>query len=365
MGEVKVVEYLVRELRRRQRDVALHVTVMTRTGFQDAGTRLGRDITISYFPLDTTPLIRRTLDAIQPKAIVITETEIWPNLALEAASRGIPIVLVNGRMSEKSFGRYRFIRKVLGRVLAAYDRFFFKTEDDRQRYGYFGVDPQVSRVVGDMKFDAPLADRSTGRVAELRGRLGIADDGFLLIAGSTRPGEEEVLLRAIVALRHEHPRLRLLLAPRHLERLTEVLALVNAAGMKPREYSKIGADAALDVDTVIVMDRMGVLAELYQAADLAFVGGTLVPLGGHNILEPVWAQAPVLYGPFLDNVLEAAEYIEKHSYGARVGSAEEFQRTLAGVLEGRIAFRTKTEQDHNASPTAEAAEYILNRIRHA
>jgi len=357
VGEVGVIGSLVDSLRRARPSITIHSTVTTRAGYQ-AAARLGETVSRSFLPIDSPSLVRRSLDLIAPRALVIAETEIWPNLITKAAGRNIPVILVNGRMSEKAFARYRRFDGVLRAVLKRYDRLFLKTESDLARYRHFGVPDSRASVAGDMKFDAPLRDKTPDGVAQIRAAAGISADEYLLVAGSTRPGEEDLLVGACTELRHRFPNLRLLLAPRHLERLEEVLGGIRKQGVTCRLFGWPDGSPA----DVIVVDRMGILNDLYLAADVAFVGGTLVDLGGHNLLEPVWAQTPVIYGPSLHNVIEAAAYIEKNNLGVRVNSIEELATVVAAMIEGRRSFATKTKEDTLNSPTTVIGKYILEKL---
>jgi len=360
VGETKVAGCLIHYLKRKNKALSVHLSVMTEAGFRTAVKELDPDITVSYFPLDASRSIRRTLDSIRPKVIVVAETEIWPNLVHAASQRGIPVILVNARMSEKAFRRYRMVKGSLRELLVLYDRFFIKTEVDRKRYDYFGVPRDKSVLAGDMKFDAPLQERSEGRIREIRARTGVKENQFLLVAGSTHPGEEEQLVDMYGVAKAEHPGLRLLLAPRHVERTPEIRALLESKRVPYYIYGEVAQHEGL-----ILVDRIGLLADLYLAADLAFVGGTLVNLGGHNLLEPVWAGTPVLFGPNVDNVKEAADYIVEHVYGARVDSFDELQGTVMSVLEGRRKFEIKTDANMQGSATALAGDYILRKLRDA
>ncbi|HUV31602.1 MAG TPA: glycosyltransferase N-terminal domain-containing protein [Acidobacteriota bacterium] len=358
VGETRVVGYLVNYLRGRRAGIRIHVTVVTEAGFNTAVKLFPPEVTVSYFPLDARRAMARTFDMIRPKLLAVAETEIWPNLVLEAAERRVPLILVNGRMSARAYRRYRLVRKSLARLLVTYDRFFLKTDVAQRRFAYFSVSADKSMVAGDMKFDAPLQERSEGRIKEIRYRVGVADDEFLVVAGSTRSGEEAHLLGAYRTLKATCPKLRLLLAPRHVERTDEITALLKEHDQPYYRYGTSGVP-----EGVIVLDRMGLLNELYLAGDIAFVGGTLVDRGGHNLLEPVWAGRPVLFGPFVSNVREAAEYILEHGYGARVSSGDDLLRTLTAVVQGDRTFRTKTTADLVHSAAAVAGDYILEKLR--
>jgi 3-deoxy-D-manno-octulosonic-acid transferase len=365
VGEVKVVGTLTDYLLRQRPSLALHVTVTTSAGFKTADSVFGQPVTLSYLPIDSTRLVRRTLKLIDPRMIVIAETEIWPNLVTEAAKANIPVVLINGRMSQSAFSKYKLCRKTLSRLLAGYDRFFFKTDEDRLRYRHFGVPDDKSVVAGDIKFDAPLMQLPEGRKAEIRHTAGIAGDAFMFVGGSTRPGEEDMLITAYQSLRPDHPQLRLVLAPRHLDRLGDVKALLEQKGLPYSIYGKDSAKPAGSAQHAVLVDQMGILNDLYSAADLAFVGGTLVDIGGHNVLEPVWARTPVVFGPHLDNVKEGAEYIIGNDLGAMVENADDLRAVVDDVISGRRRFAIKTDADQLDSATSHIGHYILERLKYA
>ena len=357
VGEVKVLGNLIRYLQKRRKEISIHLTTVTGTGYRAACEAFGESVGVSFFPLDATPSVGRTLSMLQPRLIAVAETEIWPNLIRLAAKENIPMVLVNGRMSDSSVGKYNLFRGAIRDLLGTYDRFFFKTEADRDRYARFGVCDTRSEVAGDMKFDSPLRLRQADKVDEVRRAAGLDHEDFLLMAGSTRPGEEALLIDTYQRLSGQYPQFRLGMAPRHLERLDEVREMLRSRGIDCRDY-----ESEKECRQVLLVDRMGVLSDLYQAADLAFVGGSLVDIGGHNLLEPVWEQVPVLYGPYLDNVIDAAEYIEANRFGARVNSAEEFTAMVEAVLAGRLRFRIKEEADVSGSATARVGDYLLERL---
>jgi len=358
VGEVRVLANLVGYLLDKRPQTRIHITTMTATGQRTAETMLGERVSCTFFPLDTVAVMKRTLDAIAPRMIVIAETEIWPNLIAEAAARQTPVLLVNGRMSGKALRRYAQFRKSLAALLANYDRLFFKTDTDARRYRSLGLKADTWEVAGDMKFDAPLPDRSSARVRRWRDKLGVTDKDFVMVAGSTREGEEAILLDLYKAIATDHEHFRLVLVPRHVERAAAIVSLCERAGV---ESAVMGHGSG----NVIIVDSVGLLNDLYIAADLAFVGGTLVDIGGHNLLEPVWAGTPVLFGSSLYNVEEAAKYIVRHNYGARVPNGAELMPTVRKALDGRLKFAVKTESDLGASATARAGDYIIEKLSHA
>ncbi len=361
VGEAKVICYLVDYLKAKQPSLRIHVTTMTATGYAIARQQCARDgVTFSFFPIDTTGAIKRTLEAIAPRMIVVAETEIWPCLIHAAHERAIPIVLTNARMSVRAFGRYRHIAGFLADLLRKYARFFFKTAEDAERFRQFGVSESQGTVAGDMKFDAPMMARSAETMSSIRRKSHIPEDAFLIVAGSTRPGEEVVLAEVFTRLSADFPDVSLLIAPRHVERSDEIGALLTSRGLAFRIYN-----APDNGEHVVLVDRLGLLNEFYLAASISFVGGTLADLGGHNLLEPVWAGSPVIFGPSTGNVKEAAEYILKHNYGVQIRNADGLYSALKKARMGDILYATKKTNSPDNSATAMVGEYILSGLSHA
>lgn len=367
-GETRVISYLIHYLLRRNPALRLHLTVMTRAGFNTASRLFDERVSISFFPLDAIPSIRMMLRHLKPRMIVIAETEIWPCLISEAFRSNIELILVNGRMTERSFRKYRmynWTRGAFSLLLSHYERFFFKSESDRKRYAAFGVAPEKQVVAGDMKFDAPLIPRSAGRRSELRHRFGMSENDFVWVAGSTRPGEEAMLLDAYDDLSQTFPRLRLILVPRHIDRIADIILLLQSRRIEYRSFDPEGIKTTLleNDRRVLLIDQMGLMNDLYLAADIAFVGGTLADFGGHNLLEPIWAGTPVLFGPYIENVTDAAEYIKVNNFGRQCDGIDMLNTTLRTVLENRLTFVQKNEEDIGHSPTALVGDFILERLR--
>ncbi len=361
VGEVKVLSYLIHFLQKKGQCPSIYLTVMTDAGYKVATGLKIENCTVAYFPLDQSSIVKRTLKIVNPKVVVIAETEIWPNLIGLLKSKNIPIIQVNTRMSAKAFGRYKLLKNSISRILSSYDRFFFKTETDKERYQYFGVDNSRSEVVGDMKFDAPLMSSSKGRISEIRHRAGVDEDDFVIVAGSTRSGEGKFLIRELINSKvTSDKKTKLIIAPRHIERVDEIKQICLDENIA---YSIYGHDD--QKASIIIVDQMGILNDLYMMADLAFVGGTLVNIGGHNILEPVWTGTPVLFGPYLSNVIEAADYIIQNNYGVKITSAKEIFDIVSRMKSGKTTFNKKSSNDLSCSSTSKAGEYILSRLNNA
>jgi len=362
VGEVRVISYLVDYLQKKRPAIRMHVTVMTRAGYSTAKTLLGDKAAISFLPLDVAFLQHRAVSSIQPQLLVIAETEIWPHLIQAASAKNAPIILVNARMTDRALGRYLRFKRLFALLLSRYDRIFAKSEDDCARFLRLGAVPDRCETTGDMKFDAPLLERGDKKRQQIRESLGVGDNECLLVAGSTREGEEEQLFAVYRSVRAADSRVRLVIAPRHLTRLAEVEQIAQSQGLRVHRHS---APADSSPQDIVLVDRMGLLNDLYLAADVAFVGGTLVDIGGHNVLEPVWAGTPVLFGLSVGNVREAAEYILENKYGAQAATAAQLETIIRKYLQKEISFRVKTDDDITHSPTACAGDYILRKLDRA
>lgn len=363
VGEVRVIQYLVELLKKTDPKLNLHLTVMTRAGYKTATELMGTTLKISFFPLDVAFIIKRTLNRLNPRAIVIAETELWPNLIDIARKRNIPMMLVNGRMTVKAFGRYQRFARSMGNLLTMYDRLFLKSDDDARHYRYLleasgnSFDQELISVSGDMKFDAPVIIPDQDVIANTRRNLGAGVEDFVLVAGSTRPGEEAIMAALYTELAPRYNQLRLVIAPRHPERVDEIKQQMLAMGIAFSIY-----DGAPKTERVIIVDKMGMLNQLYAAADLAFVGGTLVGIGGHNLLEPVWMGTPVLFGPHLSNVKQSAEYILDNRLGGKVANREELIQAVARIIDGQLLFEKKSPGPVSNSPARVASDYILGSL---
>jgi 3-deoxy-D-manno-octulosonic-acid transferase len=301
VGEARLVTALARRFGERFPELPRALSATTRTGLE----RLPSDASARFLlPLDFRGFPSRVLDRIEPRLLVLLETELWPNLIHEAAARGIPIALINARLAPTRIRRYRRFSALYRPLVERFDYIGAQSADDAERFESLGARSSVE-VTGNMKFDlsAPLVDR-----AALERRLGGLDGRPVLIAGSTRPGEERVVLESFGTLRRSFPTLLLMLAPRHLERVDEVAGLVREAGWRPDPWSALDGGRAERPDVVLV-DTLGELASLYGIATVAFVGGSLEPFGGHSPLEPAVTGTPVLFGPHTGNFEESTRLL--------------------------------------------------------
>ncbi len=282
-------------------------------------------------------------------------------LVNQASKMRIPIILVNGRMSDRAFSKYKKIRKSLSSLLSKYEHFYLKTEDDLKKYAYFLREESCKEklsVGGDMKFDAPLIVSNQTEIDKLKDDLKINDRSFIFTAGSTRPGEEEMLADIYMNFQQKFPDFTMLIAPRHLERLNEIQTMLNKRDISWRFH-----DDASKNEKLVLVNRLGILNYLYNISNISFVGGTLVNIGGHNILEPVWAGCPVLYGPYIDNVREASDYIIRNDFGQKVESTNELKNIIEEFITNKISYKKKTSNDAGSSATRIAGKYILQKLK--
>ena len=328
VGEIRAAAPLVQALHRRHPDRPIVVTTFTGSGRRQARQLFGDRVVVSLMPYDLPFFVSRWLNCTQPSLAVIMETEIWPNLFAACAKRRIPLLMVSARVSERAFERYQRYASLVRQALSGVDVVAAQTEADAARFRLLGADPARLSVMGNIKFDIRVTDELLVTGAQLRAQL--FGDASVWVAGSTREGEESVLLEAFRKVREKHPRTVLVLAPRHPERANVVAEAIAAAGFSFRRRS--AGDVPVKYGEVLLLDSLGQLMRFYAAADLAFVGGTLAPVGGHNLLEPAALGLPVLTGPHLDNVRDVAEMMHEAGVLTRVTDAASLAAAVDWLL---------------------------------
>ncbi len=333
VGEVQASAALVRALRARYPHIPLVLTTVTPTGAQRARELVGDVVRIRYIPYDLPGCVRRFFDRTRPLLAVILETEIWPNLYHECGRRGVPLVLASARISPRSVNRYRLLvglfRETLshGIVIAA------QSESDAERFRSIGASAGRTHVTGNVKFDFELQPGLPARGRALREEH--AGSRPVWIAGSTHDGEEELVLDAHVAVRREIPDALLVLVPRHRNRFDSVAALLRRRGVT--FVARSSRERAGAHTEVLLLDSLGELVTFYAAADLAFVGGSLVPIGGHNLLEPAALALPILTGPHNFNSEDIAKLFVEVGGANVVTSARELAAEVVRLLRDRDA----------------------------
>jgi 3-deoxy-D-manno-octulosonic-acid transferase len=327
VGEVNAAAPLVRALREAHPGRPLLLTTVTPTGSARARALFGDDVRQVYLPYDTPGAVRHFLDHFRPAVAVVLETELWPNLYVETARRGIPLLIVNARLSARSLRGYRWIRPLVRIALQAVTHVAAQSAADRDRYLQLGLDPARASVPGNLKYDLEVADTLPAQAAARRARWGVRP---VWIAASTHPDEEAAVLAAHAALLARWPDALLLWAPRHPERFERVAEQAHAAGLCVRLRTRDGEpDAATQC---FVVDTLGELMAFYAAADVAFVGGSLQPVGGHNLLEPAALGVPAVVGPHTFNFEEITARLRGVGAVVSIDSADALAPALAALL---------------------------------
>jgi 3-deoxy-D-manno-octulosonic-acid transferase len=332
VGEVLAARLVIAELRRQYPGLRVFLSTTTRTGQEIARRQVSDADGVFYFPFDWTFAVRRTLDVVKPRLFIMIETEIWPNLLRECRRRGIRTMLVNGRISYRSFPRYQLVRPMFRRVLRDIDRFCVQGEDMARRLIQLGADRERITVTGSLKFDALEVTPAVavGRQRVLR-FFRIAPHRQVLVAGSTLKGEEEAVIAAFKRLRAGGGNPLLVIAARRPERFDEAERLCRAEGLATVRRSELPIDAEPREDAV-VLDTIGELAELYQIATVVFVGGSLVAAGGHNILEPAFYGKPIVFGRHMENFAEIADTFLANDAAVQVQSPHELDETIIALM---------------------------------
>lgn len=365
VGEVMAAVPLINALRRRWPHIHPVVSTVTPTGARVAQERLGAAVTHLYFPLDFPGAVRRALAGVKPVFFIALETELWPNFLRGLRARGIPAMIVNGRISDRSFRRYRLVRPFMRRLLDEVTVFAMQSAEDARRIIALGAAPERVVVTGNLKTEVPPND--TGGDPLWRRLLGLRGEELVWVAGSTHRGEEEVVLDTWSRLRRRYPALVLVIAPRHPERVGEIERLI-----RERDFSSVRRTALpknRDPSAVIVLDTVGELPQLYQVAGVVFVGGSLVPAGGHNMLEPALRRKPVLFGPYTTNFRDGTELLVKAGAALVVRERSELEQALDRLLAdptlrasmGEAAFEAVSSHQGAVLETLELIERFLLR----
>ena len=339
VGEVNSIRPLIDALNLKSSQLCISTT--TETG-QRLARQLFRDrARIFYFPLDWPWLCRRYLRSVDPAAVLVVETEIWPGFIFAAHESGIPVVLVNGRISDRSFARYRRFRPPLRHFLRQLDRLCMQSPQDRDRIVELGSVPSRTFSIGNLKYDYSL-EPDPGKLALTRRIRSLFGSDPIWVCGSTREGEEEQLLDAFHEIRREFPDLRLVLAPRHPRRSAEVSGLLRQRGLAHVKRSNLNGfrDAGSSGrPEVLLLDTIGELAQIYELAQVVFVGGSLVTWGGHNIIEAAHFGKPILVGPHMHNFREMARIFLKGGAALQVRDSGDLARRLKELLGSEAARR--------------------------
>lgn len=372
VGEVVAMGNLIRAIKKECPDYDFVISTLTTTGQTMARKVIPDARAFIYFPLDFSCIVGRVLDTIKPKLFIITETELWPNFIRETKKRGVPIMMANGRISTGSFRKYKMVKFLMNRVLENIDLFIMQSRMDAERIISLGANSSAVTVTGNLKFDVgtDILLRSANSNVGTNSICAYLKSKVIFVAGSTHRGEEETILDVYGEIKKSYPQIVLILAPRHMQRVNEVEKLLNSRNFKFTRRSKLSSPfPGNNLNQVILLDTIGELTHFYALAKIVFVGGSLVPVGGHNILEPASLGKGVLFGPYMDNFEEIAQSFISRGAGRVVSNREELLNSILKLLSnpeelermGRTALEIVKAHKGAAEKSAILAKNLLKK----
>ena len=353
VGEAVALENLVKTARKEFPNTKIVMTTGTHTGQEIAKKKLG-DYTdlITYFPADFPCVIKKFLDKVKPKTVFIAETEIWPNFAMECKRRGINLYIINGRISDSTFKSYNALKWIFRYFLSFYTGIFTQSEDDNQKFLTLGANPETTKVMNNLKFDIKKPEGVNFNKSGAR----------ILLAGSTHSGEDEIVLNVFKRLKEKYSDLKLILAPRHLTRVEEVKELVEKFGFTYAQRS-CGKSDLLECD-LLILDTLGELGKMYAHSDISFIGGSFNKTGGHNPLESIVFEKPVISGPSIHNFKDIYAIIKRAEAGFVVDSEEEFFSIADKMLIDKTFYEDTVLKCKKVFQEQQGAlDFVINIIR--
>lgn len=375
VGEVVAMGNLIRAIKKECPDYDFVISTLTTAGQTMARKVIPDARAFIYFPLDFSCIVGRVLDTVKPKLLIITETELWPNFIREAKKRTVPIMVANGRISTGSFRKYKMVKFLMNRVLENIDLFIMQSRMDAERIISLGANSSTVTVTGNLKFDVGTDSllRSANPNLQSNNLSNVrspCESKVIFVAGSTHRGEEETILDVYGEIKKSYPQIVLILAPRHMQRVNEVEKLLNSRNFKFTRRSELSSPfQGNSLNQVILLDTIGELTHFYALAKIVFVGGSLVPVGGHNILEPASLGKGVLFGPYMDNFEEIAQSFISRGAGKVVSNREELLNSILKLLSnpeelermGRTALEIVKAHKGAAEKSAILAKNLLKK----
>lgn len=331
VGESIAARPLLKALRYSYPKHIIVISNTTETGRAISSTFPEKDICI-YFPFDFLPAVCNTLKTIKPSLIIIMETEIWPNFTREANLRGIPIILANGRISDRSYSRYLKFRWFFSHALKYFSTLCMQTEIDKKRIIAIGAPNQRTVTLGNLKYDIPVSIPDNTEKQRLRNNFSIPAEMIVITAGSTHAGEEKIILKIYQELATSFDNIFLVLVPRHPERCPEVVDIIKGLNLIFESRTALSLDKKFKSGEVLLVDSIGEMMAMYKLSDIAFVGGSLVPTGGHNLLEPASVGVPTVFGSFMTNFREITELVLQYGAGIQVETVDELQSSMNTLI---------------------------------
>ena len=363
VGEVVAGKAVLAEWKKRDPETRILASTVTETGQKKARNILSEASDFTYYPVDFSPVVNRFLDTYSPDVYIMMETEIWPNFLREAASRGVKIFLANGKLSERSFRRWMQFRSLFRSTFDSISAACVQTEKDREKFVSLLRRPDDVFVTGNCKFDSSGEPIPPARKAEFLEQMKISPESRILVVGSTHPGEEEIVIDAWRKARRDFPELKMILAPRHPERFDEVRRLLEKSDIRFNLYTRPERE---NPDAVLI-DTIGILAELYGIGEIAVLCGSFAPIGGHNLLEAAVHGIPVVFGPHMHNQPEILRLFREGGGGLQIRQGElasTIKRLLSDDIErARIGSAAAETSRKNRGSARRTVEFIRSRMK--
>lgn len=363
VGEVLSLQNLIKQIKKKYPELIIHFSCLTDAGFRMAKQRLKDVDEIFFVPLDFRIIVRRFFHHLRPDVFILAESEFWPNLLREANRKTKGVILVNGRISSRSFKRYIRIRFMMNRILSHISLFLVQTERDKKMLEKIGVDSHIVQVAGNLKAEVKLPFLKQAELKDLKESMNIPEGSKVVVAGSIRKGEDEPLLEAFSHAKKSNQKLLLIIAPRHPDRAGEVERICKKYPLEVQKRTAVLPGAGWDV---LILDTLGELAKFYALSDVAFVGGSFVSWGGHNLLEPAFYAKPVFFGPHMDNFAHLAEIFVEAGAARIVKTQADLVRMFSFPDEweyeemGKKAWSTLQSLQGATEKTLEAFDAMMN-----
>ncbi len=334
VGEVNSAIPIIEGLRKLHPDKLLVISTVTKTGNQTAEKISKDDELVIYLPLDISFIVKKVIHFINPKVFIIVETEIWPNLIFALSNKNIPIALVNGRISPSSYRGYKIVRFLIKPVLEKINLFCMQTKQDALRIISLGAEPDNVKITGNTKFDIETNFKSIEKdIDNLADKLKLKEDDQVLIAGSTHYSEEKILFSCYSKLLINKPNLKMIVAPRHIDRIKKIEKQAEAFGFKPIKFTELITHHPHKQDTkLIIVDVMGKLKTLYALATVVFIGGSFAKIGGHNMIEAASFSKAIIFGPYVYNFQNIAENLINNNAAYKVNDEKELYDKINQLL---------------------------------
>ena len=368
VGEVLSLQKLTKELRERHPDFRIYFSSLTNSGLRVAQNKLEGVDKIFFVPLDFRWVVRKFFRTIKPRLFILAESEFWPNLLREAKKQTQGILLINGRISPPSYKKYYRFRFFFKKILLNIDYFLVQTTKEKDGLAHIGVPTGCIEVIGNLKTEITLPSLTENEILSLKKSLNIAENHKIVLAGSTRKGEEEKLIEAFVRAKKEEKNIRFILAPRHPERTAEIERLCQNFSLSVRRRSQIDSDLGWEV---LILDTLGELSRLYALCDVAFIGGSLIPWGGQNLLEPAFYGKPIFFGPHMENFQDLADKFIEADAARIVETPQELKKMFLLIddeenrIQGEKARKTLSFFQGVTEKTLHTIEQFMTKGIHA